>query len=109
MTVLSGTHQADRVTSTGVVAPDCVWHPRLKGDRPRFILLQLLVEPRRVEVRAVWPGDGAEFEVSLGEEILVFQWFVHAAVLACAHCTEVYDALATVVEGNREAVRGQYG
>lgn len=37
----------------------------LKGDRPSFILLQLFVEPRWVEVRAVWPGDGAEFELGL--------------------------------------------
>lgn len=43
--------------------------PRLEGDTPRFFLAQFLVNPGRVEVGAVGPGQRAQLGFHLGEVI----------------------------------------
>jgi hypothetical protein len=40
-----------------------------KGDRPRFFVFYIFVNPERIEVSAVWPGESPQFQFHLSKKI----------------------------------------
>jgi hypothetical protein len=80
---------------------------KLKGNRPRFRLRQILVHPSRIQVGSVRPGQHTEFNSDSGEKAFVGQGGKNACIACRLDRRTIRDTTRAIVEGDRQPVTRQ--
>lgn len=82
---------------------------RLKGDRPRFAVCQIFMQPGRVDIRAVGPSKHAKFNLYPAEEVQVSQRRVAPGVGCRSNSRKIGDARRSITESQGKPMAWQHG
>ena len=81
----------------------------LKRDRPRFSFSQFRMQPAGIKIGAIRPGEGAEFDPNLGEEIGVAQQGIDARIARYLDRRAIDDSVAPIPEADGQPIIRQDG